>query len=56
MERTQNDYVQALVNGESFCKELAQARNDEEAAKADLDKVKTDLPMPQIAILHKGAN
>eukprot|EP00752_Nemacystus_decipiens_P013477 g11936.t1 len=33
-----NDYVQALVAGESLCKELAKAGEEEEAAKAGLEK------------------
>lgn len=34
----QDDYVQALVDGESLCSELAKAGEEEEAAKAGLEK------------------
>lgn len=34
----QDDYVQALVDGESLCKELANAGEEEETAKAGLEK------------------
>lgn len=40
-EREQDDYVRALVGGESLCRELVEAREDEEAANAGLEKVIT---------------
>lgn len=36
----QDDYVRALVDGESLCKELAEAAGDEEAANAGLEKAR----------------
>ncbi len=33
--------MQALVNGESLCKELAEAREEEQAAKTALEKVRS---------------
>lgn len=35
----QDDYVHALVDGESLCTELAEARREEEVAREGLEKV-----------------
>ena len=40
--------MQALVNGESLCKELAEAGEDEQAAKAGLEKVRIILWAPAL--------
>lgn len=36
----QDDFVRALVDGESLCKELAEAGEDEEAANAGMEKAR----------------
>lgn len=47
---SQDDYVRTLVDGESLCKELAEAGEDEEAANAGMEKARKI-----ISVVAKGA-